>query len=449
MNAWFVVEVLLAFSFMIAIHEWGHFIVMRLSGVRVERFAIGFGPTLFAKKWGDTEYALLAIPLGGYCKPAGGDLSDTSTEKMYERAPEPGEFLYAAWWKRVLIALAGPAMNYLSAFLLMFVILMAGEQIPVESPVLGFVPPGSFAAQAGVKKNDVLLSIDGQDVKNLYTDEDTIYNDLSKNPSQAVTLALARGQKTLTVLVSGDLKKPGADLGLNSLTEPVIGTVPLGTPARKAGLLPGDRVLSINGRKVSDWNEVAYRIHTAPSDDVSLLVSRGGQSYPVTLTRIYNGLYKAIGIAPVDPTTFTIKRLGPAEAFTTSASRIGAMTALYLDSLGKLFTGKISLKDNLSGPVSIMRTMYQKAAQGWIEFLSMVCFISLVLGVMNLLPIPVLDGGQIVIFLVEGIKRGPVPVRWQTLYQNVGFVFIVALMALAVFNDVWGLILEKFHSQIP
>ena len=315
MNPWFVIEVLLAFSFMIAIHEWGHYIVMRLCGVKVERFAIGFGPTIFAKKWGGTEFALLAIPLGGYCKPAGGDMSDTSTEKMYEKPPEPGEFLYAPWWKRILIALAGPAMNYLSAFALMFVILMAGEQIPIEPPVLGFVPPGSFAAQAGVKKNDVLLRINGQDVKNLYTDEDAIYDSLTKNPNQAVTLTLSRGKKTYQTTVAGDLKKPSADLGINSLTDPVIGTVPLGTPARKAGLLPGDRVLSINGKKVSDWNEVAYTIHNAVSDNVNLQVSRGGKSYPVTLTRVYNGMYKAIGICSGGPDEFHDQAEGPCRGF--------------------------------------------------------------------------------------------------------------------------------------
>ncbi|HET9870279.1 MAG TPA: RIP metalloprotease RseP, partial [bacterium] len=430
MNPWFVVEVLLAFSFMIAIHEWGHFLAMRLSGVRVERFAIGFGPTIFAKKWGDTEYALLAIPLGGYCKPMGGDLSDSSAGQMYQAPPKPGEFLYAPWWKRVFIALAGPGMNYLSAFVIMFAILVAGEQVPIEKPLLGFVPPKSLAAQAGIRKNDLLVKIDGQDVTNLFTDEDKIYESLEKDPAQAVTLTLRRGAKTLQTTVQGDLKAKDADLGISSLTEPVIGTVPLGTPARKAGLLPGDRVLSVDGKTVGDWNELAYRIRSAPSDAIALKVSRGGKSYPVTLDRVYNGLYKAIGIAAPEPTAYEIKRLGPLQALGSSAERIQAMTVLYLQSLGKLFTGKLSLRDNLSGPITIMRTMYQKAAQGWIEFASMVCFISLVLCLMNLLPIPVLDGGQIVIFLVEGIKRGPVPVRWQALYQQVGFAFVILLMVL-------------------
>ncbi|MGH7738674.1 MAG: RIP metalloprotease RseP [bacterium] len=449
MNIWFVVEVILAFSFMIAIHEWGHFIVMRLCGIRVERFAIGFGPTLFAKKWGDTEYALLAIPLGGYCKPAGGDLSDESAGKMYEKPPQPGEFLYAPWWKRILVALAGPGMNYLSAFALMFIILVVGEQIPIEKPILGFVPPASFAAKAGLKKDDVLLKIDGQKVTNLFTDEDTIYDDLNKTPAQSVTLEVKRGKRTFQALISGDLKNPKADLGISSLVAPLIGTVPLGTPARKAGLLPGDRVVKVNGRKVGDWDELAYRIRGAANDEIHLVVARDGKDYPVTVARVYNGLNKAIGIAAPEPTQFLVKKFGVVDAFTTSAVRIQAMTSLYLGSLWKLVTGKISLRQNLAGPVTIMRTMYEKAAQGWIEFLSMVCFISLVLCLMNLLPIPVLDGGQIVIFLIEGIKRSPVSIRWQSWYQNVGFVFIVALMVLAVFNDVWGLILEKFHSQIP
>jgi regulator of sigma E protease len=141
--------------------------------------------------------------------------------------------------------------------------------------------------------------------------------------------------------------------------------------------------------------------------------------------------------------------MGPIEAFGTAATRTEEFTSLFLGSLWKLATGKISLKDNIAGPVTIMRTMYQKAAQSSIEFLSTVAFISLVLCLMNLLPIPVVDGGQIVLCVIEGIKRSPVPIKLQTIYQQIGFVFIVLLMGLAVFNDVWSLILEKLHSQIP
>jgi regulator of sigma E protease len=449
MNPWLVIEVILAFSFMIAIHEGGHFLACRLFGVRVERFAIGFGPTLWAKKIGDTEYALLAIPLGGYCKPAGGDLSGETADKMYEAPPEPGEFLYVSWWKRVIIFLAGPGMNYLSAFVIMFFILVVGEQIPVEKPILGYVPPQSLAGQAGLQKNDQLLKIDGQDVKNLFTDEDTIYDKLTKDPNQGVALTVQRDGKTFDTVVKGDLKKEGADLGISSLSPPVIGSVPLMTPARKAGLQAGDTVLSVNGKTVSDWSELAYSIHGSVKDEIDLVISRDGKSYPVTLTRIYNGLNKAIGIAAPEPTEFELKKMGPVEALGTAATRTQEFTSLFLGSLWKLATGKISLKDNIAGPVTIMRTMYQKASQSSIEFLSTVAFISLVLCLMNLLPIPVVDGGQIVLCVIEGIKRSPVPIKLQTVYQQIGFVFIVLLMGLAVFNDVWSLILEKLHSQIP
>ncbi len=449
MNIWLVLEVILAFTLIIAIHEWGHFIACRIFGVRVERFAIGMGPVLWAKKWGDTEYAFCAFPIGGYCKPAGGDLSVESADKMYEKPPVPGEFLYASWWKRVVIFLAGPGMNYVLAFFVMFFILVVGEQIPVEKPQLGFVPPGSLAAQAGLKKNDTLLKINGQDVKNLFTDEDTIYEGLTKDPNQGVALTVQRKAKIFNVMIKGDLKKDGVDLGIYSIAPAMVGSVPPSTPASLAGLKGGDMILSVNGKAVSDWAELAYSIRSSVSDEIDLQVSRDGKTYPVKINRVYNGMNKAIGIAAPEPTEFEVKKMGPVEALSTAATRTEEFTTLYLGSLGKLVTGKFSLKDSVGGPITIMRVMYQKASQNWIEFLSTVAFISLVLGLMNLLPIPVVDGGQIVLCVIEGIKRGPVSLRWQNLFQTVGFVFIVAVMVLVVSNDVWRLFLEKFHSQIP
>jgi regulator of sigma E protease len=449
MNIWLVVEVILAFTLIIAIHEWGHFIACRLFGVRVERFAIGMGPVLVARKWGDTEYAICAFPIGGYCKPAGGDLSVESAGKMNEKPPEPGEFLYASWWKRVVIFLAGPGMNYVLAFLMMFFILVVGEQIPIEKPQLGFVPPGSLAAQAGLKKDDMLLKINGKDVKNLFTDEDAIYDSLTKDPNLGVALTVQRKKKTFETVLKGDLKKEGTDLGIYSEAPPMVGSVPPATPARQAGLAAGDTILSVNGKTVSDWAELAYNIRNSSTDQIDLQVLRAGKTYPVKLNRVYNGMNKAIGIAAPEPTEFEIKKMGPVEALGTAATRTEEFTTLYLGSLWKLATGKFSIKDSVGGPITIMRVMYQKASQNWIEFLSTVAFISLVLGLMNLLPIPVVDGGQIVLCVIEGVKRGPVSLRWQTLYQNVGFIFIVAVMVLVVSNDVWKLFLEKFHSQIP
>jgi regulator of sigma E protease len=441
MNLWLILTVVLAFGFMIAIHEWGHFIACRLFGIRVERFAIGFGPALWTKKIGETEYAIQSIPLGGYCKPAGGDLSGDSPEKMYEKPPAPGEFLYASWWKRALVFLAGPTMNYLSAVVLIAIALMTGYTTWVEAPVLGYVPPKTLAAQAGLVPEDLIEAVDGKPVT-AFSDLEGLYDRFLGEKDQVSVLTVKRGGKSLSVTLSGRLGKEGPALGLLPKIPPVIGQVALMTPARKAGVKDGDKILAVNGVPVSEWNEVVYRIRGAESDALTLQLERNGKSFPVSLLRVDNGLYKAIGISPVDSGRPEVKRLGFSESWGTAFRATREMSGLFLSSLWKLVTGRISLKDNIAGPVTIVRTMYQKANQGAVEFMHTVAFISLILCLMNLLPIPVVDGGQIILCGLEGIRRKPMSVKFQLWYQQAGFFFVIALMVLAVFNDVWGMFLE-------
>ncbi len=167
MNILHILEVVLAFGFMIFIHEGGHiFMARRLFGVEVDEFALGFGNILVSRKWGKTLYSVRAFPLGGFCKPKGGDLSGQSAEDMYAKKPEPGEFLYASWWKRVVIFLAGPGMNFASAFVIVALLfLFIGEPVSKEKAILGFVPPGSLAQKAGLQRGDLILKVDGKEVE--------------------------------------------------------------------------------------------------------------------------------------------------------------------------------------------------------------------------------------------------------------------------------------------
>ncbi len=440
-----ILEVVIAFGFMIAIHEWGHFIACRILGIRVERFALGFGPTLWAKKWGDTEYALQAIPLGGYCRPAGGDLSGESPEKMYEKPPAPGEFLFASWWKRVLVFLAGPTMNYLSAVAIVVLLLVVGDKIPVEKPVLGFIPPGSLAEASGLQKGDLLLKVNGKDMQNLYTD----FNVNDELIRKGVPLLVRRGEQQLTLQLKGDLRAPGSTLGISPYTAPILGDVHFMTPARKAGLRPGDEILTLNGEKILEWTQLAHLIRTVPTEELKLEIKRNDQVYPVTVKRIFNGTNKAIGISPLRSNEFVVKKLSIWKAVPTAFQSTGAISLMFLDGIWKLVTLQMSLKDNIAGPITIMRTMYQTATQSWMDLMNAVAMISLILCIMNLLPIPVVDGGQVILCIVEGLKRRPVSVKFQIMYQQAGFFFVVALMALAIFNDIWSLVAETFKSQIP
>lgn len=371
---------------------------------------------------------------------------------MYEKTPEPGEFLYASWWKRVVIFLAGPAMNFFSAVVFLFILLLMGIKTPVEEPVLGFVQPQSLAYQCGFQKGDRLLKADGKDIKNLYTDLDSVYERFSKDPRSTAILTVDRAGKTLQLTLKNTSKNPNAEIGFYSYSPSVIGSVALMTPARKAGLKDNDKVLNVNGQKVSEWNELAYYIHTAPSDPVNLLILRGDRTLQFSINRVESGMSrnKAIGISPLDSGKYDIQKVGVDEAFVGAWQRAAGFSVMYLDLLGKMVTGKISLKDNIGGPISIMRVMYQKASEGWDEFISMVATISLILCLMNLLPfLGVVDGGQVVLCLVEGVIRKPVSVKFQDIYQKIGFALVFTLILFAVGNDIWGWILEKVHSQVP
>lgn len=468
MNIVHVIEVVLAFGFMIFIHEGGHFMACRLFGVDVDEFALGFGNILVSRKWGKTLYSIRAFPLGGFCKPKGGDLSGSSAEEMYAKAPEPGDFLHASWWKRVVIFLAGPGMNFISALLLVaFLFLVKGEVVPVEKPILGFVPSESVAGQAGLRKNDHILTANGKAVTNLETADD-LFPDYGKS----VTLTYERNGKTFTASMTRPAKPqsewalsgnfflkllagigfgPDApaeqEWGISDLAPPIVGTAALGNPARDAGIQDNDEVVSVNDQKVEDWSQLAYLLRNAKTDPVRVEIRRDNQLHTVSVSRVYNGNNKAIGIMRVMPMEEDVKRVSlfgaVGDAFGFSVNKTSEM----LNGIWKMITGKISFKDNIGGPVTIMRMMYHQASQKMEDFLTLVAVISLMLFIMNLLPIPVVDGGQIVLCLIEGVKRHPVSVKLQLMYQQVGFFLIIALMALAVFNDFKNLFLEV-HNHI-
>lgn len=434
---------------MVAIHEWGHFLAMRLLGVEVEEYCIGFPPRIASKKWGKTLWSIGAIPLGGFCKPQGGDLSGQSAEEMYAKPPQPGDYLAASWWRRILILFAGPAMNFLSGFLILVLVLMMGERIYTEKPLLGFVPPDSLAYDCGFKKGDVLTKVDGKPIQNLATDLDGTYARFAKDPAATALIDLDRRGKNLQITLKGDAHKKKFGFGLFSYAPALIGDVPLGAPAWKAGIRPGDKVLSVNGKKISDWMELSYTIKSGNDDHLALQIERNGKDYPVSITRIFNGDDHVIGIQAQQAGDYQVVRMGFFKAVPEAALRGYYFCAKYLDVIGKLVTLKMNLKDNVGGAVTIFRTLYQKASQGLEEFLKTIISISFILGLMNLLPLGIVDGGQIILCLVEAVKRQPLSVKFQNAYQVAGFALVGCLMLYAVGMDVWNWVMENVHRQIP
>ena len=469
MNILNVVEVILAFCFMVAIHEWGHFMAMRLLGVGVEEYCIGFPPRIASRKWGKTLYSIGAIPLGGFCKPQGGDLSGQSAEEMNAKPPEPGDYLAASWWRRILILLAGPGMNYLTAlFLVTMLFLIKGEIITMEKPVLGFVPPGSLAEKAGLQKGDLLLKANGKDITNLQTSDD-LYPDYGKSvvvlvqrngktfetkmdrPAKNLSewaLSQNAGLRVLSALGIGPDAPTDVSFGISGFIPSVVGTAVLGNPARNAGIQDGDEILSINGHKVTEWSEMTYYIRETQADPLMIEFMRDHKTHTVSLQRVFNGSYKAIGImAPESKEPQTATKVSILKALEDSGKFTIFKSQEMLGGIWKLVTGKISLKDSVGGPVTIMRLMYHQASQGWEDFLSLVAVISLMLCMMNLLPLGIVDGGQIVLCFFEALKRRPISVKFQMAYQQVGFILVIGLMLFAVFNDFKNLFLEM-HNHI-
>lgn len=442
-----ILEVMFGFCFMVAIHEWGHFIAMRLLGVGVEEYCLFFPPRIASKKFGNTLYSIGAIPLGGFCKPQGGDLSGQSAEEINSHAPQPGDYMAAAWWRRILILLAGPMMNFISAFVIVTLVYMAlGEPYFDQKPLLGFVPPASLAAQAGLQKGDMVLKVDGKDIA---TFED-LEGDLP-GYGKSCLLTVQRGNKTFDAKFaippkSADPKATEPEVGINDTTPAVVGEAIVGQPARNAGVQDGDQVLAVNGQKPADWGELSFMIRNAAKDPLQMEIQRGDKTYNLSIHRVFTGDYMAVGIGKkMEDEKY--KRVSVVEAVKDGVDFTSMQCLAMMKGIGNLVLAKTSLKDSVAGPITIMRMMYNRATEKIEDFLALVSSISLMLFLMNLLPIPLVDGGQIVLCLIEGVKRNPVSLRLQMVYQQVGFFLIIALFALAFFNDFKNIFLE-IHNHL-
>jgi regulator of sigma E protease len=413
------------------------------------------------------------LAAGGVLSSQRGDASGKSVEEMNAKPPEPGDFLFVSWWKRVIIALGGPLMNLVTALVVMTCLLLVqGEITPIEKPVIGFVPPGSLAEKAGLQNGDHLLKVNNVEVKNLYTaltDSMPDYGhsavvEVDRN-GKIFKATLTRPAKPLSAWASSDnlfqrllaslgFGPPPPEepiLGINSIVSPVV-LAAIGQPARNAGLQDNDKILSVNGQKVSDWNQLSYLVRSAKQDPIQIDFMRDQKTHHIAVTRIDTGDYKVIGIQPAEmenakPQDEEVVKVSLIKAMADSTLFCVNFSSTYMGGIYKLVTGKVALKSAVGGPVVILRLMYDRASHGLTELFNVVAVISLILFLMNLLPIPLVDGGQIVIFLIEGIKRSPVSIKVQMAFQQVGIVLIVGLFAFVIFNDFRGLFLE-YHNHI-
>ena len=420
---------ILVLGFLIFAHEAGHFFMAKLFRVKVLVFSFGFGRRLFGFKKGDTDYRVSLIPLGGYVRMAG-DTPDEGGPIVTTGAPD--EFLSKPKWQRFLILFAGPGMNILIAIAFVTLINMIGLEYPVIRPVIGAIETGMPAAKAGLKTGDEIVRINDEPINDF---EDLVLA-IRLNSGTALRVEYLRdGKRQTTVMTpareNGDYGPVGR-AGIGPLVDPIVGKVKEGSPAWNAGLRAGDRIVSVNGRPIrslNEFNEVVTKVGGAP---LALGVARGGSALDVKLPAVkfdaedpYRGFMGPIATRKL--------ALGP--AIKESVRENWKMLKYSVNAIGRIFRSEGSVKE-LSGPIDIARISGDMLRRGWVAVVMLMAMISLQLGVMNLLPIPVLDGGHIAILLVEGVARRDLSLRAKERIQQLGFAVLAALMIVVLYNDV-------------
>lgn len=440
-----IIAFIILIGVMVVVHEFGHFAVAKLCGVRVESFSVGFGPRLFGIKRGDTDYKVCLLPLGGYVKMTGETPDQISGSDTSGARPEedPGSFLAHPRWQRMLIGLAGPVANFVLAFVLMLFYFHFINEVPkyvVNSTTVEWVIPGSPAAQAGLDTGDVIREFDNQKI----SDWMQVNNRAQMNLNQTVQVTVDRDGKPVHVslhipsLQKGQEEVDFSDIGIlpQFMPGPIgVHDVQAGTPAEKAGLRAGDQIESIDGHQFHTVSTLLAYMQANPGKTLTLGVLRNGQhvtlqAQPAKLDTSWKLGFQAVGTPlRTDPLPWG-KSVAQAKAFCQDSS------TLIVEVLGRLFTRKVAVSQ-LSGPVGIARMAGQAAeTSGWLPKIELAAAISINLGILNLVPFPILDGGLILLLLIESVLRHDISINVKERIYQAAFVVLVVFFAFVIFNDV-------------
>jgi len=424
------VTTLLAFLFVLGVlvfvHELGHFLAARRIGVRVLTFSLGFGPKLLKTKRGDTEYCISAIPLGGYVKMAGESPDDP-------RSGAPDEFMSKSKWGRFQVLIMGPAMNLILAVIVLAVVLAQGAQVPAyqdEPPVIGAVTTDGPAARAGIRAGDRVLTVAGEDVDTW----DKFFMAVATRANRDISLTLLRDGQTMSLNVRPEpqTRFEIGDIGAMPKSTPIVESIVPNDPADRAGLKARDVVLAVDGQPMATRGQLVEAISRNASKPTDMLIRRGEEEMHITVTPEKRGERGMIGIGITEPTkTFEPT---PWEALKLSVERNWEGSGLIFRTLGGLFVGQTSVRQ-LQGPVAIAQLSGESAQLGWVALFSLMATLSLNLGILNLLPIPMLDGGHILIMMLEGIARRDFSMQVKEKMLLAGFVVILLLMVTVIYND--------------
>ncbi|NVK42216.1 MAG: sigma E protease regulator RseP [Oceanospirillaceae bacterium] len=434
---------------LVTIHEWGHFWVARRCGVRVLRFSVGFGKPLWSRRGRNgTEYVVAAIPLGGYVKMLDereGEVPEALRDQAFNNKP---------LWARSAIVAAGPVVNLLFALLAYWVMFIVG--VNTVAPVIGEVRPDTPAWQAGVEAGGEVVGLDGDEARSWEALNLLLVSHIGESRTLSLRVRYPDATTAVTYPIrldgwSVDIEResPLRALGLVPFQPeipPVLGQLLPDGRAAAAGLQSGDRVLSIDGDAIADWGALVEHVRASPETPLTLEVERDGDTLTLGLTPALRDSeagpigYIGAGVQPVEWPQELLRtlRYGPVEAFAVAGDKTGQMIGLTLESIWKMLEGVISVK-NLSGPITIAKVAGASAASGLESFISFLAYLSISLGVLNLLPIPMLDGGHLFYYGIEALRGRPVSERVQMFGLRIGMAVLFTLMAVAIVNDLMRL----------
>ncbi len=422
----------LAFVFVLGVlvfvHELGHFLAAKRVGVRVLKFQLGFNPTIVSFRRGDTEYGIGALPLGGYVKMAGENPDD-------QRTGSSDEFLSKTKWERFQVLIMGPAMNIVLAFVVTAIVLYQGTRVPIfedAPPVVGSITDATPAAEVDIQPGDLIVSVAGRRVD---TWQD-VFLAVGSRPNREIEVELLRqGQpitRRVTPTTEPDDRFEIGSIGVLPDTHPYVDSVAAGSPAEEAGLQAGDVIVAVNGTRMTFQQELRDIIAANAEQPLTIELTRGGQPMTVTATPGAEGDRGMLGFYISDEAR--IIEPGLLEAFRLSFWQNVEWAGLIVQTVGTLITGETSARQ-LMGPVGIAQLSGETARLGWVSLFSFMGMLSLNLGLINLLPIPVLDGGHIAIMAIEGVARRDFSIRLKEKMLLAGLVVLMTLMVTVIYND--------------
>ncbi len=427
-----VLAMAVVLSIVVFIHEFGHFATAKLAKFPVEVFSFGFGKRLFGVKWRGTDYRVSALPLGGYVRVLGLG-PDESTAVG---AAEASAAVAGPRWKRAGILLAGPAMNFVLAIALGAGVFMVGRKVPayrLQPAVIQSIAPNSAGQAAGFRKGDRIVAIDGKPVEN-WQDAEFAF---AISPRQKLSVAIDRAGSSLTIplVPRGVSKFDIGYTGIGPALRPRVGRVLSRSPAEAAGFQSGDVILSVSGETVESVPEVLEAVGRHSPGPETFVVTRKGQTLPLTVSPRKETDGWKIGVSLDVDVPEVLEKFPPVEAVRQGWRSLRTDTQATLGVIVKLFAGRASVKQ-MSGPIAIGQFAGEAAREGFIPLVSLMGMLSLQLGILNLLPVPMLDGGQLAVLLVEGLIRRDFSLRVKERILQFGFVLLVLLMGVVIYNDI-------------